>query len=166
MMRPALLRRRSVRSRPGLVMACTLLLGLAACGDGETTGPASPGAGTTVAVTLQEFSVLPSQDSAPAGEVTLEAENTGPHEVHELVVILTDLGPDALPTAEDGSVDEAGEGIEVLGEIEQFTVGETRTLTLDMEAGDYVFVCNVVEVKGEETEAHYALGMRTAFTVA
>jgi hypothetical protein len=133
------------------------LLSLAACGGGTET---------TVAVTVQEFSVLPAQDSAPAGSITFDVENTGPEDTHEFVVIKTDLAPDALPTAEDGSVEETGEGIdEVIGEIEDIAVGSTETLKTDLEAGSYVLVCNIVEEEGGDTLVHYALGMRTGFTV-
>lgn len=133
-----------------------LLLTLSACGGGG---------GGTVKVTLQEFEVIPEVASVAAGKVTLEATNKGPDDPHELVVIRTDLAPDALPTTPEGAVDEQGQGIEVLGEIEEFDPGQTRSLTLDLEPGNYVLICNVVETTGGETEAHYALGMRTAFTV-
>jgi uncharacterized cupredoxin-like copper-binding protein len=133
------------------------LLSLASCGGGS---------GTTVAVTLQEFAVLPAQDSAPAGSITFDVENKGPEDTHEFVVIKTDLAPDALPTAEDGSVDETGEGIdEVIGEIEDIAPGSKETLKVDLEAGSYVLICNVVEEEGADTLVHYALGMRTGFTV-
>jgi hypothetical protein len=132
------------------------LLSLSACGGGEET---------TVAVTLQEYAILPAQDSAPAGSVSFEVENTGPEDIHEFVVIRTDLAPDALPTGEDGSVDETGEGIEVIGEIEDIAVGSTETLRSDLEAGSYAFICNIVEEEGGDTLVHYELGMRTGFTV-
>lgn len=144
---------------PGRVAGFVLsgaLLGLVACGGGEET---------TLRVTLQEFAVLPAESSAPAGQVTFEVENTGPADPHEFVVIRTDLAPDALPIGEDGGVDEEGEGIEVLGEIEEFPVGETMSRNFDLEAGNYVFICNIVEEEDGELEAHYQLGMRTAFTV-
>jgi hypothetical protein len=118
-----------------------------------------------VEVTLQEFAVLPAQASVEAGEVSFEVENTGPNDPHELVVIRTDLAPDALPTTEDGAVDEQGEGIEVIGEIEEFPPGEARSGTFDLEAGSYVLICNVVEEEEGGHEAHYAEGMFTAFTV-
>jgi hypothetical protein len=141
----------------GSAVALAALLGMTACVGGEET---------TVAVTVQEFSVLPAQDSAPAGSITFEVENTGPEDTHEFVVIKTDLAPDALPTAEDGSVDETGEGIdEVIGEIEDIAVGSTDTLSTDLDAGSYVLVCNIVEEEGGDTLVHYALGMRTGFTV-
>lgn len=146
------------KSRRGLAIAVLsgVLLSLVACGGGTET---------TVAVTLQEFAVLPAQDSAPAGSITFDVENTGPEDIHEFVVFKTDLAPDALPTAEDGSVDETGEGVELIGEIEDIAVGSTETLNSDLEAGSYAFVCNIVEEEGGDTLVHYTLGMRTGFTV-
>jgi uncharacterized cupredoxin-like copper-binding protein len=42
-------------------------------------------------------------------------------------------------------------------------VGETETLTVELEAGNYVFICNVFDE--EENESHYQEGMRSSFTV-
>jgi uncharacterized cupredoxin-like copper-binding protein len=125
-----------------------------ACGDDG---------GATVDVTLQEFAVVPSESSASAGEVTFDATNEGPEDDHELVVIQTDLAIDALPTDENGAVDEEGEGITVLDEIEEFPPGETQSLTLDLDAGGYVLICNIWDET--EQESHYQEGMRVAFTV-
>ncbi len=63
--------------------------------------------------------------------------------------------------AEDGSVDEEGEGIELIDEIEDIPVGESQDVTAPLDAGSYVLICNIVE----SGEVHYTLGMRTAFTV-
>jgi hypothetical protein len=51
----------------------------------------------------------------------------GPEDTHEFVVFKTDLAADALPTASDGSVDEEGEGVELVDEIEDIAVGDTPT---------------------------------------
>lgn len=118
---------------------------------------------STVDVTLQEFAVIPASSSVEAGSITFDATNDGPDDLHELVVIRTDLDPTALPTDENGAVDENGEGIEVIGEIEEFPVGEAESATFDLETGDYVLICNIYDE--EEQEAHYAEGMRTAFEV-
>ena len=143
------------RSRPWLAAAivAALALGMSSCGDD----------GETVEVTLQEFSVSADPASVPAGSVTFESTNDGPDDVHEFVVIATDLGITELPTVEDGSVDESGEGLELIGEIEDIPVGETQSVTLDLEAGNYVLICNIYDA--DEDEAHYQEGMRTAFTV-
>ena len=163
--------------RRGRWVAISMVVGLtlmaAACGDDDeggttaTTGGATgeTGGGTTVDVTVQEFAVLPAQDSAPAGDVTFNVTNTGPEDTHEFVVFKTDLEPDALPTAPDGSVDEEGEGVELIDEIEDIAVGDTPTLTVSLDAGSYVLICNIVEDEGDETIVHYQQGMRTGFTV-
>lgn len=122
------------------------------------------GGGGTVSVTLQEFSVGTDPTTVDAGEVVFEATNEGPDDEHEFVVFLTDLDPTELPTDENGAVVETGDGIELIGEIEDIAVGETKDVTLDLEAGNYVFVCNIWDET--EQEAHYQEGMRTTFTVS
>jgi uncharacterized cupredoxin-like copper-binding protein len=115
-------------------------------------------------VTVQEFSVLPEASSASAGEVTFTVTNTGPDDVHEFVVIRTDLDPAALPTDDTGAVDEAGEGIEVVDEIEDIAVDATESVTVNLEAGSYALICNIYDKA--ENEAHYKMGMHTGFTVS
>lgn len=137
--------------------------GVAAVSVGSLLLLAGCGGGGNVAVTLQEFSVAPETSSAPAGSITFDVTNEGPEDQHEFVVIKTDLGVTDLPTDENGAVDEEGEGIDVIDEIEPFDVGETKSLTVDLEAGNYVLICNVWDE--EEQEAHYQEGMRTSFTV-
>jgi hypothetical protein len=106
----------------------------------------------------------PLRNPPPAGEVTFEVENARPADPHEFVVIRTNLAPEALPTDEDGAVDEEGEGIEVLGEIEEFPPCETQERTFDLDAGSYVFICNPVE-EGGRPRPTTSSGLRTAFTV-
>jgi uncharacterized cupredoxin-like copper-binding protein len=107
--------------------------------------------------------VLPEVASADAGEITFHVTNDGPEDVHEFVVIKTDLAPGDLPTDETGSVDEEGEGMEVMGEVEDLAIDASEDLTLTLEAGNYVLLCNIYSE--DEQEAHYEEGMRTAFTV-
>ena len=146
-----------------LIVACAPVGSSASATDAASVGASDdPSSGaTTVNVTLQEFSVIPDNATAPAGEVTFHVTNDGPDDVHEFVIFKTDLEPDALPTAEDGSVDESGEGVELIDEIEDIPVGESQDVTVTLDAGSYVLICNIVE--GEEV--HYAMGMRTGFTV-
>jgi uncharacterized cupredoxin-like copper-binding protein len=162
------MKKRAVRSTAlGFALALAVL---PACSSDEPTSPpaadspSSPSAGGTVDVTLEEFAIGTSASSAPAGSVTFDATNEGPDDDHEFVVIKTDLGITDLPTNADGSVDEEGAGIEAIDEIAEFPPGETRTLTVDLDAGNYVFICNVYDK--EEKESHYQEGMRTSFTVS
>jgi len=105
--------------------------------------------------------VVPASASTSAGSVTFNVKNTGPKDAHEMVVIKTDLAPEALPTKADGSIDEEGAGVTAMGEVEEVAVGTSKTVTIDLAPGKYVLVCNVVD--GDEI--HYKLGMRTAFEV-
>jgi uncharacterized cupredoxin-like copper-binding protein len=129
-------------------------------GGGESPGDAT---GTTVDVTLQEWAVLPNSSSVAAGEVTFTITNEGPEDVHEFVVVQTDLDAASLPTNETGAVTESGEGMTVVDEVEDIPVGETEDLTVSLDPGNYVLICNIYSE--DEDEAHYAMGMYTAFTV-
>ena len=148
---------RNLSRRSAAIVALASALGLvaAACSSDEGGG--------TVAVTLQEFAVVPAESSIAAGEVTFEVTNEGPDDVHEFVVFKTDLAPDALPTGEDGSVDETGEGLELIDEIEDIAVGDAPTLTVSLDAGNYALICNIYDAT--EDEAHYQEGMFVGFTV-
>jgi len=158
-----------IPKRRVLAAVSVIALAIAACSPGTASpspAPASPSAaggnGTTVQVTLQEWAVVPTSDSAPAGSVSFQVTNTGPEDVHEFVVLKTDLDPGALPVDENGAVTEAGAGIEVVDEIEDVAVGGTPELTVTLAAGKYVLLCNVYDET--EKEAHYKMGMRIGFT--
>ena len=144
---------------------------ISACATGQpSSSPTSAGPGpttavgaTTVQVTLQEWSVVPASTSAAAGTVTFQVTNSGPEDVHEFVVLRTDLDPGALPTDANGAVTEEATGIEVVEEIEDLPVGQTQELTVTLQAGKYVLLCNIYSET--EKEAHYKMGMRIAFDV-
>jgi uncharacterized cupredoxin-like copper-binding protein len=110
-----------------------------------------------VAVTLADFTITADPDSASAGEVTFDVTNDA-EQTHEFVVFQTDLAPDQLPTAEGGDVDEAGEGVALVDEIEDIEGGSTQSLAVNLDAGSYVLICNL--------PGHYAQGMYTGFTVS
>ncbi len=169
-----------VRSRifVALLALGVALIGAAACGDDDDNGePAvgetpvdavgeTPATGetpaadetptapaTTVDVGLTEFEVNPAQDTADAGTVNFIVSNNGTED-HTFRVIKTDLAPDALPTA-NALVDEAQ--LDVRVSIPEFAAGPALQVSVDLEAGSYVLICNV--------PGHYDLGMRAAFTV-
>jgi uncharacterized cupredoxin-like copper-binding protein len=134
--------------------ALLALLTLAsACGGAEAT---------EVHVTLDEWSITPSVSQASAGDVRFVAKNDGSVQ-HELMIVKTDLAPNALPLTSSpqvqGKVDE--NAVDIVGEIEAFLPGETETETFDLEAGKYVLICNLVDGQ----EAHYGKGMYIGFTV-
>ena len=119
---------------------------LSACG-GDNGG---------VGVTLADFSVTPDENSASAGDVTFDVTNDA-EQSHEFVVIKTDLAEDQLPLDDEG-VDESADGVEVVDEIEDVGGGSEQSLTVNLDAGSYVLICNL--------PGHYAQGMHAAFTVS
>ena len=131
--------------------AVGVALVLVACSH-PTTGPPGP----VFDVELEDFKVLPSSGSAPAGPVTIHVSNTGPT-THEFVVVRTDLPPDELPIGADGlSVDD--DDLEEIDEIEGIEDGTTGQVTVRLEPGRYVFFCNF--------EGHYLAGMHAGVQVA
>jgi uncharacterized cupredoxin-like copper-binding protein len=161
------------RVRPLLISVIGLMFIAGCTTAGESAGESAAGqsaaaqsaaaGGTTVNVTLAEFSVAPDKTEVPAGSVTFQVTNNGPDDVHEFVVIKTDLDAGSLPTDSTGAVDESAGDMEVIDEIEDIAVGSSETLTVDLEAGSYVLICNIYDA--DEQEAHYSEGMRAAFTV-
>ena len=133
-----------------LALVATVGVSCGGSGDDASSGPG------TVAVTLADFSIDLDKTSAPAGKVTFEVVNKGPS-VHEFVVFKTDKAEDALPTDESGDVAE-GADFEPVDEIEDIAKDQTPNLSIDLEIGTYVLVCNV--------PAHYRQGMHTSFTVS
>lgn len=144
------------------VTAALVLTFAAGCGDDDDDGGAG---GENVNVVLSEFIVEPDPSSASAGAITFVADNQG-GETHEFVVVKADSA-DALPVDQDGAFDEATFGEDnILGEIEDVGSGDTAELTLDVEQGTYVLLCNIVDEEEDgERESHFAEGMHTTFVV-
>ena len=63
-------RRRQAAGITAVIAVLALVAG--ACGDDD--GGEETGAGGAIEVTLQEFAVLPTPDSAPAGDVTFDVD--------------------------------------------------------------------------------------------
>ncbi len=150
------------RSFTVLGLAVLALVSAGACGGGSTVG----NAGSLVQVQVSEYQVVPNQTSAALGRVVFQVTNAGTVP-HEFLVVKTDLALDALPTQADGSFDEGGAGVDVLGEIPEFEPGGTYELKLDLAAGNYVLLCNRVVVEDDgEIVSHFHKGMRTVFSAS
>jgi len=96
-----------------------------------------------------------SSGSVAGGAVTFAVSNGG-STIHEFVVLRTTIAQNSLPAdpAHPGTVQEPG----FLGRVANLAPHATGSLTLTLESGSYVLVCN--------EPAHYsALGMHAAFTV-
>lgn len=139
----------------GVVALVAGVLVLGACGGGdEEGGEAGGGTGSVVAVELGEFFVKPDKSSVAAGEVTFEVSNAGKL-AHEFIVYRSDEDPGSLPIeANQAQLEKDAE----IGEIEEEDLepGASSTLTVTLETGKYILLCNVL--------GHYGQGQFTAFT--
>jgi uncharacterized cupredoxin-like copper-binding protein len=151
-----------------LTYACAVLalvgaVFMAACSgddDDADSGPAVSGteaqggggnASTTVAITERDYAISADDNSVAAGKVTFKIENEGAT-THEFVVFKTDLPEGQLPiNADTSQVDEEASGVEVVDEKEDIAAGKDASLSVELEPGKYVFVCNL--------PGHYTLGM-------
>lgn len=126
-------------ARPGLraavVMAIAAAIGACTGGPGGTPAPVTPVPSGVIAVEAKEFTFTPSALTAPAGSVTFSVRNAGSQE-HEFEIF---------------------QGETVVNEIEGLVPGLTKSLTLDLQAGDYTFVCKL--------NGHDQLGMKGTLTV-
>jgi uncharacterized cupredoxin-like copper-binding protein len=87
----------------------------------------------------QVLTVSPS--SAKPGPVVFKVANASSDEVHEFLIVKTDLTPDKFPMTKDGTeVDEKKlKGIHELGDLRP---GKSGQLPLTLTAGHYVLFCN------------------------
>ncbi len=147
-------------------------LGVIACGgggNGDDNGGSS-GSGNTVAISMDDqggtYTMVTSPSSVAAGSVTFDIENVGLIAHEFKVVKLNEAGMAAdltdLPT-EAGLISETGNMVDGVGTIlgslleADLPADSEDELTLDLEAGEYMLLCNVA--------THYQLGMWSEFTV-
>jgi uncharacterized cupredoxin-like copper-binding protein len=140
-----------------LVIASLSLLALAGCAavkpaDASVNTAAS--APKPIDVSMKEFSFNLNTTTAKTGEITFKIANAG-NVVHEFVVEKTDLAPTKLPMKSDGTVDE--EQLTSPGEQGDIAPGASTDLTLKLEPGTYMFICNL--------PGHFAGKMYSTFTV-
>lgn len=156
---------------------------------------------SSVSVRLGDFFVEAEPASTPAGQVTFDVRNeAGIHDLYVLrtdlpvadlpedepgtlsrfnagtgeleTIDLRERGPKLEPGVEVDKPDLTAPGIDVLGSIEPMEEGQTDSLTLELESGHYVLICNLVEFDFDQAgnpievgDSHYELGMRTDFSV-
>lgn len=145
------------RPRAALVLIAVLALLSVSCSkDEDSSGGDGTSGGGGVGVTLADYSVTLDSTSLSAGDVTFNVTNDA-GQVHEFVVVKTDLAEDALPLVE-GDVDEESTEISPVDEIEDIEPGTSPSLAVTLEAGSYVALCNL--------PGHYGQGMHASFTVA
>jgi len=134
-----------------MLMVVSLLVTTAL--SGCASGPSQ------VDVSLTTYVITLSTDSVNAGEVVFHVTNDATDLVHEFVIFKTDLPEDQLPLNAENIVDEAGAGITFINEVEDVEQGTSKDLTVTLEPGRYVLLCNTAE------NNHYTRGMHIVFTV-
>jgi hypothetical protein len=140
----------------GLCAGTVLLLAFIGCSSDKEGGK--------LGVDLDEWSITIDKTSVPEGPIEFTIKNNGSLE-HEVVIVRTDLEPDALPTKDDGSVDLDAPDVHEERSIEEIGDGDETGRTFSLDPGNYVLIDNKVEeVDGEET-AYYGEGMYAGFTV-
>jgi uncharacterized cupredoxin-like copper-binding protein len=119
---------------------------LAACG----------GAQGKVDVTLGIFTIdMPA--TIKSGQVTFHVTNSDSSDTHEFIIFKTDLAAGELPLDSSNNVDEIARGLTKIDEIPDMAPGDVKDLTVTLDPGNYVAICNL--------PGHYQAGMYAGFTV-
>ncbi len=105
-----------------------------------------------VTVSTTEYAFAPMAIKAKAGKLKITLENKGKIP-HELVLLKTASAANALRVAGAGRVSEKAS----VGEVSETAAGTTKSKTLDLKPGNYLYVCNI--------PGHYGDGMYGTLTV-
>ena len=130
-----------------IVFAIFLIPLLAACGPAK------------IDAALTSYKITLSQDSASNGHIIFHVHNDATDLKHEFVIFKTDLPDDQMPLNAEGVVDENGQGITHIDEVE-VEPGQAADLEVTLEKGNYVLLCNI-----DSDQMHYQHGMHVPFVV-
>ena len=137
-----------------LVVAVLIIIVLAARPSGGLSVPAGS---HVVHVEERDFHITIPQTTFSAGNLILVDTNHGPSP-HELVMWKTSAPGDGLPLAKDLRVNEDSNALDkVLDSGSSLQPNETRILSVALDPGHYVLVCNL--------PGHYHAGMHVDITV-
>ena len=127
--------------------------------DDATPTPTAAPATTEAGMELTEFVIAPDRTRARPGTVIFKPRNTG-ELTHQFLVIRSDLPIAELPRKPgDTGVDETQ--LDVVGRIDAINPGESDEITVPVELGNYVLICNLFAAG----TSHYLSGMYTSFEV-
>ena len=97
-----------------------------------------------------------SRDRAPAGDIVFKVTNGSNETVHEMIVVPVTAKGQALPyVADEHRINEDAAGH--LGEVAELEPGKAGSLTLNLQPGTYMVLCNV--------PGHFMAGMWQVLTV-
>ncbi|MEI7773102.1 MAG: sulfocyanin-like copper-binding protein [Chloroflexales bacterium] len=142
--------------RVGLLVSLMILSVMAVTGctrrvEASTLTLPAAGAGTVVNVTARSFVINSDvSDNIPAGDITFKVSNTDVV-THETLIIKAQ-SPTGFDLPYDASISRIFENkIDKPGEVPDIQPGTTGQVTLNLEPGTYVLVCNLT--------AHFQAGM-------
>ncbi len=124
--------------------------------DTASEEDADAAADGAVPVGMKEWAIE-TETSVAAGSVTFEVTNTGSFP-HELAIAKGD-SYETLPLLDNGAVDETTLGADFLGRSDRIAPGATGTVTFDLEAGTYVFLCNIAVGPNSHAKAGQVLSV-------
>ncbi len=147
------------------VLLPVLALFAMACSNSSASSPSTaPQAGASsasgdISVALNQWSVTPNTTTFAAGPAAFTVTNQGTME-HEFVVLRTKTLVADVPVTsfegESGRINEDTAGTNV-GETGDLAAGATKSVTVDLKPGHYIFFCNL--------PGHYQSGMHVDVTV-
>ena len=88
------------------------------------------------------MSIRADASTVKAGNVTFDVTNWSRSIVHEMLVIAVD-SPDAALPYDYGKQQVIEDQVKMLGETDELQPNASKTLTLDLPAGNYLLICNV-----------------------
>ena len=140
-----------------LSMVTVSLLALAGCGGGEPSGP-------VVSMRSADYS-FEAPDSIAGGRTTLRLTNGGkePHELHVMRLKEGVLAHQFLQTLHQEGLDVALGMGSVEAHVATVDQGKTAEATVDLPAGDYVLICQILSPS--DGVAHALKGMVKPLTV-
>jgi Uncharacterized copper-binding protein len=105
---------------------------------------------------MESMKMVLNTEHVKAGRVTFNVTNKSQDLVHEFLVFKSDKPIEALPyKGDEKEVNE--DAIEAHSEIEDIDPGKSGTLTVKLESGSYILLCN--------KPGHFKAGMVLALTV-
>lgn len=112
---------------------------------------------TDLTAEVKEWEITLSDVSTATGEVTFSLTNAG-NIPHEFIVVRSEISGEELRSQIDPATSRLNEdGLDAVGEQSEFSPGETKMLTLSLEPGNYVALCNVA--------GHFGSGMHADFEI-
>ncbi len=131
--------------------------------DEADGGDAAEDAGSGVAITLNDSFEIVGADGLSAGSVTFNVSNDGPDFPHALTIVRADSVDDLTYLDTNGAVDmDAIDAADIIGSTSvPMDAGTAEDLTVDLEAGNYVFFCPIQN----DTQSHVGAGQIVAVSV-